>query len=101
MLCPSITFAKENVPEVVFQNHFLASEDWEALEMLSKMDGEFLYDKKMLSFHRIHAESTTTLAFSMNKRAVEDYEMYQKFWPKWIAKILVTFYSTSQKSNEV
>ena len=101
VLCPSITFARENVPEVLFQNHFLASEDWETLEMLSKMDGEFLYDTKILSFHRIHAESTTTLAFALNKRYVEDYEMFQKFWPKWIAKILVKFYSKSQKSNEV
>ena len=101
VLCPSITFAKSNCPEVIFKNHFLASEDWEALEMLSKLDGDFLYDKNILSYHRIHAESTTTLAFSLNKRYVEDYEMYQKFWPKWIAKILVTFYSKSQKSNEV
>ena len=101
VLCPSITFVKSNCPKVLFHNHFLASEDWEALEKLSKMEGAFLYDKQILSYHRIHAESTTTLAFSMNKRAVEDYEMYQKFWPKWIAKILVTFYSRSQKSNEM
>ena len=101
VLCPSITFAKSNCPPVLFLNHYLASEDWETLEILSKMDGEFLYDKNILSFHRIHAQSTTTLAFSMNKRAVEDYEMYQKFWPKWFAKIIVRFYERSQKSNEV
>ncbi len=101
VLCPSITFAKSNCPKVVFNNHFLACEDWETLEMLSKLDGEFLYDKQILSYHRIHAESTTTLAFSMNKRAVEDYEMFCKFWPKPIAKFLLFFYKDSQKSNEV
>lgn len=101
ILCPSVTFAKDNLPNPVFHNHFLASEDWEAWEKLSKMKGDFLYEKKILSYHRIHKESTTTLALGMNKRYYEDYEMYCKFWPKWIAKILVNQYSKSEKSNEV
>ena len=65
------------------------------------MKGDFLYEKRILSYHRIHKESTTTLALGMNKRYYEDYEMYCKFWPKWIAKILVNQYSKSEKSNEV
>lgn len=101
ILCPSVTFARHNLPEVIFHNYFLASEDWEAWEKLSKLDGDFLYDKEILSYHRIHKESTTTLALSMNKRYHEDYEMYCKFWPKWIARILVNQYSKSEKSNEI
>lgn len=101
VICPSITYAKSNCPKVLFNNKYLASEDWETLEMLSKLEGEFLYDKKILHYRRIHAESTTTLAFALNKRYVEDYEMFQKFWPKPIAKLLVTLYSKSQKYNEV
>ena len=101
IICPSITYAKSNCPKVLFNNKYLASEDWETLEMLSKLEGEFLYDKKILHFRRIHEESTTTLAFSLNKRYVEDYEMFQKFWPKPIAKLLVTFYERSQKYNKV
>lgn len=101
ILCPSVTFACENLPKVIFHNYFLASEDWEAWEKLSKLPGDFLYEKNILSYHRIHEESTTTLALGMNKRYEEDYEMYCKFWPKWIAKILVKQYSKSEKSNEI
>ena len=35
IMCPSVAFAKKNLPEQVFKNHFLASEDWEAWENLA------------------------------------------------------------------
>ena len=31
----------------------------------------------------------------------EDYEMYVKFWPKWIAKLLRRLYKNSEKSNNI
>ena len=31
----------------------------------------------------------------------EDYEMFCRFWPKWIAKPLVRIYRLSEKSNEI
>ena len=45
-------YVKENVadylPEVVFDNHYRACEDWEAWEKLSKLKGEFVYIPKMI-----------------------------------------------------
>lgn len=101
ILCPSVTFAKKNLPEQIFENHFLASEDWEAWEKLSKLQGDFLYDSHILMCHRIHPDSTTTLAVRTHAREREDYEMYRRFWPDWMAKILVHFYSKSEDSNNV
>ena len=101
ILCPSITYARSNVPEVLFQNHFMACGDWEALEMLSKLEGEFIYDKNVLIFHRIHDGSSTSLAFRQNIRFEEDYEMFRKFWSERAARILVRLYSNSRKSNEL
>lgn len=99
--CPSVTFVTENLPKVVFKNHFRACEDWEAWEMISKLKGEFLYDPKMLMGHRIHEESETSAIIGDNKRSQEEYEMYRKFWPKWIADILIKVYSKGQKSNQL
>ena len=31
----------------------------------------------------------------------EDYEMFCKFWPSFVAKLLVKFYSNSEKSNQM
>ncbi|MGN0240272.1 MAG: glycosyltransferase family A protein [Candidatus Weimeria sp.] len=99
--CPSVTYCMKNLPSPVFLNHFEASEDWEAWDRLSKMDGEFIYAPEILMYHRIHAESATTKVIGENHRRDETYEMYRKFWPSGIARILTRIYSGSERSNQI
>ncbi len=99
--CPSVTFDKENLPQVVFRNHFRSNEDWEAWESLSKLDGDFIYCKKILMYHRIHRDSETSKIIQDNQRIVEDYEMFRKFWPSFIAKFITRIYQNSEKSNNI
>lgn len=99
--CPCVTFAAEHLPEVIFDNHYRACEDWEAWEKLSKLKGEFVYIPKMIMGHRIHEESETTAAIVDNKRTEEEFEMFCKFWPKGIAKLILKQYSKGQQSNQV
>lgn len=99
--CPSVTYVKPNLPKQIFDVGFRSDEDWQAWEKLSKLKGEFVYSKKILMYHRIHNGSETTAIISDTGRAVEDYQMFCKFWPKWIAKLLVKFYSTSEESNNL
>lgn len=100
--CPSVTFVKPHLPEVVFESHFLADLDWQAWEKLSKMDGSFCYVRQPLMGHRIHPESTTTKVIGdAHNRSAEDLEMYEKFWPKGIAKLINHFYASSQKGNSL
>ena len=88
-------------PEVVFKSGFRSDEDWEAWEMLSKRNGAFVYCKKPLTLHRIHEDSETSKILGDNARIKEDYVMFCKFWPKFIAKILTKVYGTSEKSNDL
>lgn len=99
--CPSVTFAVDNLPQVVFKNHFRACEDWEAWESLSKLKGQFVYVPQKLMGHRIHEESETSAIIGDHKRTDEEYEMFCKFWPKWFAKILVKQYAKGQNSNDL
>ena len=99
--CPSVTFVTENLPETVFENHYRACEDWEAWEKLSKKKGQFLYSTKLLMGHRIHEHSETTAAIGDNKRSKEEYEMFCKFWPDSIARLIFKFYSKGQNSNQL
>lgn len=99
--CPSVTFIKANLPQIVFENNYRACEDWEAWEKISKLQGEFLYLTEMLMGHRIHEESETTAAIGDNKRSKEEYEMFCKFWPKWFAKAIFKLYSKGQNSNQL
>lgn len=99
--CPSVAYFRDNMPEVIFHNHFRTNEDWEAWENLSKRKGEFLYVGKPLMAHRIHEESETSATIRETGRGQEDMEMFLKFWPKWIAKILCGFYKKSEDSNNL
>lgn len=99
--CPSVTYVKTNLPSPVFKVGFRSDEDWQAWERISKLQGDFIYLKKILMYHRIHNESETSAIIADTGRAVEDYQMFCKFWPKWVAKLLVKFYSTSEQSNEL
>ena len=99
--CPSVAFAVENMPPVIFQNHFRACEDWEAWEKLSRYKGAFVYSRKKLVGHRIHADSETSAAIEEQVRSKEELEMFCKFWPGGIAKFLEKKYAKSQESNQL
>lgn len=99
--CPSVTFVKENLPEKVFEKGYRSDEDWQAWEKISAYQGAFVYVNKISMYHRIHEESETSIILGDNARGQEDFEMFCKFWPKPIAKLLVKLYSTSEKSNEL
>ena len=99
--CPAVTFVKDNCPKDVFASNYKCNVDWYAWEKLSKRDGCFIYIKDKLMGHRISEDSTTTDIIKQGIRTKEDYDMYIKFWPKFIAKILTNIYKNSEKSNEM
>ena len=97
--CPSVMYAIRNIEQPLFKNHFICCEDWEAWEKLSKQKGDFIYVPKTLMYHRIHEESTTTKTLEVGGRIAENYEMFCKFWPKPIARLINKVYTKSEKSN--
>lgn len=99
--CPAVTFVKRNLPDTVFKAGFRSDEDWEAWEMISRRKGAFGYSKKIGMYHRIHEESETSVILGDNARSKEDFVMFCKFWPRPIAKILVKWYASSEKSNKL
>lgn len=99
--CPAVTFVKENLPEKVFFDGFRSNEDWEAWEVLSKMEGAFCYSKKVGMYHRIHEGSETSIIIGDNARTKEDFVMFSKFWPRPIAKLITNIYALSEKSNKI
>ena len=96
-----MTYVKERVGENPFTNDYLSNIDWQQWEILSRKKGSFIYNKQPLMCHRIHEQSTTTEIIGDSKRTLEDYDIFCKFWPKWIAKIVAKLYSKSEKSNQV
>lgn len=99
--CPTVSYFLPNLPDKIFSAGYRSSLDWQAWEKLSRLKGDFIFCSKICMYHRIHAESTTTEVLQENGRYREDLEMFSKFWPRGIARILERFYKDSEKSNEM
>lgn len=99
--CPAVTFVVKNCPKEIFTSDYQCNVDWFAWEKLSKLKRRFIYEKKVLMGHRISLESTTTDIIRNGIRTKEDYSIYCKFWPRWIAKLLTKAYKNSEKSNQL
>lgn len=99
--CPSVMFVRCNLPNKIFQAGYRSDLDWQAWERLSKIDGDFIYCPECLLFHRIHNESETSHIITDNRRKSEDLEMFCRFWPTPIARLLERIYSTAEKSNTI
>ena len=99
--CPAVTYNKEILKDKIFTSNMKCSLDWDTWYKLSKESGQFVYIDKSLVFHRIHEESETTNSIENNVRQSEDYEMFCKFWPRFIAKKLAKQYLKSLDTNKV
>ena len=99
--CPAVTFVKNKCPKEIFQSNLQCNVDWFAWEKLSKINGRFIYIKDKLMGHRISESSTTSDIIRDGIRTKEDFQIYVKFWPKWIAKIFTHVYKNSEKSNDL
>lgn len=107
--CPTVTYNMRYIDDLLskserdalFETHFRSNLDWEAWEWLSSQEGAFLYIPEVLMGHRIHAESETSAVIQDEKRTLEDFEMFCKFWPGWFAKIISRAYKKSEHGNKV
>ena len=97
--CPCVTINTETTGKNPYKTEMKCNLDWYTWYEFSKLPYAFGYIDKELMCHRIHEESETSNLIKNNIRLEEDYEMFKKFWPKPIAKILMFFYKNAIKTN--
>jgi hypothetical protein len=96
---PSVMFNMERLNKFSFTNNFRINMDWDAWHRLANEKGRFVFVNQKLLKHRIHNESATSKGLKNNNRQKEDLIMFERLWPKYIAKIVASLYSSSYKSN--
>ena len=100
--CPSVTYVKANLPDVLFETNYKSNLDWQSWERISRLKGNFCYIHEPLLGHRIHRGSTTSAVIGDNYgRSSEDMDMLLKFWPRPVAKAINKVYSSAQRNNEL
>lgn len=90
--CPTVTYNKSKLGDNVFTSELLFNIDWDTFYKLAMLPGEFVYEAKNLTLYRIHSEATSKEFIENNNRVFEDAEMFSKFWPKSIVKLLMKIY---------
>lgn len=99
--CPAVSYNKEVLKDFRFDEAWTNNLDWKAWADMSEAGYSFIYIPKALMMHRIHAGSETTNAIQDNRRTREDLDMFARFWPKPVAKIIGKFYARSENSNNM
>ena len=99
--CPSVCINKKAFPDFRFSETMSCDLDWDAWSRLAKKKGSFVYLPEPLMLHRIHEGSETTNQLEGGKRFAEDYEMFRRYWPSPIAKMLMRRYVKGAQSNEI
>lgn len=90
--CPSCTYNKEQLRDSMFTSDMKFNIDWDTFYMLAKMKGRFAYVDRPLTYYRVHDGATSKEFIDNSGRVVEDTLMFEKFWPRFIAKLIMRFY---------
>ena len=73
--CPSVTYCVDALPQPIFSSGMRSNLDWETWERLSRLEGEFVYDKRIGMYHRVHEGSETSACIVDDTRTKEDLMM--------------------------
>lgn len=95
---PTVVCVKDKMPKEVFRKEYIASMDWDLWERLSMVSGSFVYVKDVLLYHRMNENNqSSVLLKTTNIRYENEYAIFCRFWPRWMAKALMSFYSKAGK----
>ena len=96
---PTVICVMKKMPKECFRKGYKACMDWDLWERLSKQKGSFVYIPKVLLYHRMTEENQTVKLFRSgeNYRYNEEIEIFSRFWPKTIVKVIIHFYKQAEK----
>ena len=98
--CPAVTYHKITLGDSIFTSEYKFNIDWDTFYKYACLPGRFAYVDKPLTYYRIHDGATSKEFIEDHKRINDDIAMFQKFWPKWIVKIIMVFYKMAYKTYD-
>lgn len=95
--CPTVTYHKSIIDGDIFTSELKFNIDWDTFVKYADYEGPFIYIPEPLVKYRIHPDATTVKCMDNSLRITEDTIMFNKFWPKWVTGIIMTFYKLAYK----
>lgn len=93
--CPTVTYNMKVIGGFSFSDLYTVNLDWDAWYRLAKKNSPIGYIRRSLVTHRIHADAETQKGILEKRREKEDLMLFIRFWPKPIAKLLLSLYRLS------
>lgn len=90
--CPACSYNKEALGEPLFTSPYKFALDWDTTLKLANLPGRFICVEKPLLYYRIHEGATTKECIKDQSRLREETDMFQKFWPEPIVRLLIHYY---------
>lgn len=90
--CPSCTYNKERLGDVLFTSDFQFVLDWDQLLALAELPGRFICAEEPLLFHRIHREAATSACMETQVRGMEEAQIFARLWPAPAVRLLMKAY---------
>ena len=97
--CPATTYSKKRLGEPFVQSEYQFALDWDHMVQLAGEKGRFICVEKPLIYYRVHEGATTNACIKDNRRAREEAEMFARFWPKPVVKLIMKGYSRTLIRN--
>ena len=95
---PTVVCVRDKLPKPCFREEYKASMDWDLWERLSREEGQFVYVPEVLLFHRMNEENQTAkLIRESSARYDEELEIFCRFWPKPVARLIMKLYSLADR----
>lgn len=98
--CPSVCYHRTVLGASIFQSGYHYALDWDVFVEIGKKAGRFTYIPKNLFYYRIHDGATTKVCLKNQEKTKEELEMFGKFWPVPVVKMIMHFYKLGYKSYE-
>lgn len=93
--CPASTYQKRLLGEPLFLEEYKFALDWANLLALAERKGRFICEERPLLYYRVHDGATTKQCIVNHDRAREEAEMFRRFWPEPVVKLLMKAYQTA------
>lgn len=98
--CPATSYQKKLLGEPLVQSKYRFVLDWDNMVRFAMLPGRFVCDEYPLLFYRVHDGSATKKCMKDDRRAMEEREMFLRFWPKWLVNLLMKGYSQAYKEYD-
>jgi glycosyltransferase involved in cell wall biosynthesis len=97
--CPSVVYNLQNIPDFIFSDQYSINIDWDAWTRIAFSGQQIGYIRGSLMTHRIHKDAETQKGLADKRRDHEDYLLFSRYWPGFIARTFLGIYRFGYKHD--